>query len=296
MKKETEKQPIDDLFARKMSNMSLPPSPDGFERLQKRINQDKPDERIIFWRNSSVQWYMAVAACLILVGLFGWLQWQPNAQTMLGGSVVATKYTLPRYSQKQMENQSNQPNSVVANKQKEDGQLALVEETTVNKKKGLSTAQSDDIRKPVLHHHSIQNEPVLTQAEPAKAQVDPEDTRVQNTPQINNVATEQVAASPVTVKLSSPTERVLIVTIEEPASLVAARQTAQKFVEEKPTLTINDKDEKETKSGVWNQVRRFKEGELFARHNDGTTGERGLLDRAYNSLKHSIDKNKQAKQ
>ncbi len=293
MKKETETQPIDDLFARKMSNMSLPPSPDGFDRLQKRLNQDKPDGRIMFWHNPSVQRYMAVAACLILVGLFGWLQWQPNAQTMSGGSQVATKYALPRHSQKQMENQSN---SIVANKQKESGQLALAEETTVNRKKGLSNTQSDDVPKPVLHHQSIQDEPVLTQAEPAKAKVDSEDTRVQNTPQINNVATDQVVASPATVKPSSPAERVLIVTIEEPASLVAARQTAQKFVEEKPALTINDKDEKETKSGVWNQVRRFKEGELFARHNDGTTGERGLLDRAYNSLKHSIDKNKQAKQ
>src|ERR671932_476780 len=42
MKDHSEKQPIDDLFARKLGDMSLKPSADGFERLQARMNQNKP--------------------------------------------------------------------------------------------------------------------------------------------------------------------------------------------------------------------------------------------------------------
>ena len=62
MKKHTEKPSIDELFARKLGNMSLPPSSDGFERLQARMGQHKPEVRVVFWRNPDLQRSMAVLA------------------------------------------------------------------------------------------------------------------------------------------------------------------------------------------------------------------------------------------
>ena len=93
--------------------------------------------------------------------------------------------------------------------------------------------------------------------------------------------------------------RVLVVTIAEPEALVAARQAVKASNEEKPAIAAIEKQEKDTKAtGLWQQVKRFKEGELFARRdNDNSSSEdRGLLGRAYSGIKHSLDKDKPSKQ
>ncbi|RYF58670.1 MAG: hypothetical protein EOO39_34000 [Cytophagaceae bacterium] len=108
--------------------------------------------------------------------------------------------------------------------------------------------------------------------------------------------TEQIAdAKPIT-KPSPVTERVLVVTIAEPEALVAAR-AAKASMEEKAALAQNEKSAKDTKSSsLWQQIKRVKEGEVFARQDNTNKDESGLLGRAYNGLKHSLEKDKTTKQ
>lgn len=299
MKKDSEKQPIDNLFARRLGKMSLPPSPDGFERLQQRMESDKPAVRIGLWRNQTTQRYMTAAACLLFLCLFGWLYWHSDAQTTSERRQIATNHSLPEHPQKPAENQPGQSDAAVSNEQQQSGQVALVDRTAAAGRKKPAKSQVDGTHTSVLSLQSssiVHGETALTQANPVLAKADLEDTRVQSTPQVDHSATEQVATNSAPIKPSAVAERVLIVTIEEPASLVAARQRARDYVEEKAALTATDKAGKEAKGSVWQHVKRFKEGELFARHSEENTDERGLLDRAYSGLKHSFDKNKPAKQ
>ncbi|MBN8822863.1 MULTISPECIES: hypothetical protein [unclassified Spirosoma] len=312
MKNQSEKQPIDDLFARKLGNMSLPPSADGFERLQARMGKRIPEARVVFWQNPTIQRYMAAAACLILVGLFGWL-YRPVGTAPTGGeNQVATNTP-----HNQTGRQKLRPKTGITQKAEEsqatsegkkatelslptqEEQIALVEKSAVRVK------QADrSVRQPVKDYKpstkripSTTQEPVLAQNKPVEA---PTKQDVNTTPSIEKpTVPEQVADVKPTTKPTAPAERVLVVTIAEPEALVAARQAAKASGEEKATVASTEKQEKDPKAtGLWQQVKRFKEGELFARRdNDNSSSEdRGLLGRAYSGLKHSLDKDKSSKQ
>ncbi|MBD2754671.1 hypothetical protein [Spirosoma validum] len=314
MKKHTEKQPIDNLFARKLSNMSLPPNADGFERLQARMGQNKPEARIVFWRNPVVQRYMAAAACLVLLCSLGWLYWPSGAPVASNESQVAVNQNVPVRPEKAVVKQSNPsastltPATGIAPSSKltiDQQQLAKVEKAS-----GRTTGKVRSSAQPVNEKNvipqaemSVRSESVLAQTAPTEHKAKPESAAASTTP--NNVAPvsqptlEQVTVAdnkPV-VKSNPPAERVLVVTIEEPAALVAARQAAKTAVDEKSMVAATDKPEKETKEGgLWKQVKRFKQGELFARGDNANNDDRGLLSRAYDGLKHSLDKDKPAKQ
>jgi len=109
MKKHTEKPLIDELFARKLGNTSLTPSSDGFARLQARMGQHKPESRMMFWRNPAMQRYMAAAACLLLVCLFGWLYWPSTGATKQGQSQLATNQPVKLTVKKPVQKEVNQP-------------------------------------------------------------------------------------------------------------------------------------------------------------------------------------------
>ena len=292
MKENTEKHPIDNLFARKLSNTSLTPSPDGYERLRKRMNQDQPESRIVFWRDPAVQPYMAAASVLI-VCLFGWLYWQYDAPTVSEKSPSLARHTQPERPQESVKGQPGQTTPSGLNRQPTSEQVATTENTSEETRLKVHPANKHK-SDPQTLVASTADKPVLAQAE--KNQVDLESIQLPTSPQADYSAAQPMAVNTVPVNPNPTAERVLIVTIEEPTALIAARQTAQKLAEEKTNLANDDQANKDTKGGVWQQVRRFKEGELLARHNDNNTDERGLLDRAYNSLKHSFDKNKPAKQ
>ncbi|GAB4035535.1 hypothetical protein [Spirosoma gilvum] len=313
MKKQSEKQPIDDLFARKLGNMSLPPSADGFERLQARMGQRKPETRVVFWHNPTIQRSMAAAACLVLVGLFGWLYKPSDTQTTGAENQVATNTT-----HKQTGGQKAKPKTETTEKVKEvqsisedikatgltpsdqGEQLAIAEKPTAQVKPTNhpvlpSTGSHKSVTEPIqpATHGSVlaQNKPVET--------LEKQDGGINTSPTVTATISEQVAEVKPTTKPVAPAERVLVVTIAEPEALVAARQAVKASTEEKPAVAVAEKQEKEPKTtGLWQQVKRFKEGELFARRdNDNTTNEdRGLLGRAYSGLKHSLDKDKSSKQ
>ncbi len=306
MKRHTEKQPIDDLFARKIGNMSLPPSADGFERLQARMGQQKPEVRLIFWHNPTVQQYMAAAACLLLVCLFGWLYWPSGgaveqSQMATNQQEVAhpKKSVQPQIKQRQNETKPNveTPNSLDQDIYSE--QIAVsaksVEKDKRNNGSASRSTESDKAINKTVPTET--NKPVLAQTKPIETPTTA-DTPALNTLQgVSRATVEQLAENKAITKSIPVAERVLVVTIAEPESLIAARQTAKASVEDKAVVTQNEKSEKETKvSGLWQQVKRIKQGDVFARQDDMSNDDRGLLGRAYNGLKHSFDKDKSAKQ
>ena len=301
MKKLTEKPPIDELFARKLGNMSLPPSLDGFERLQARMGQREPEAKVVFWRNSDLQRYMAAAACLLLVCLFGWLYW-PSGKTITPiGEQVATnqgaKFQPKKSAQPKIDQQSGNLTSKgitpdMAGQKAVMEQVAVVDKPTQNgQKEGIAASQ-----RVVKTYAPEINKPILAQTTPVKSQNTPDVTTPANQPSVNQPMTEQLTENKLLHRApAQATERVLDVTIAEPEALVAARQVATESIQEKPVLAATETQPKEAR-GFWQQVKRIKQGEVFARHDNPANDERGLLGRAYSGLKQSFDKDKSAKQ
>ena len=306
MKKYTEKPPIDDLFARKLGNMSLPPSSDGFERLQARMGHTKPDARVVvFWRNPAMYGYAAAAACLLLVCLFGWLYWPTGNKTTTEGNQLAVNRSPQKPSLTPPLKQKNeQPNGretemipglpvpeAVKQISPADQVAEMQKPVTIRQSNQRPAGHSGELKRLSANELPEKNQPVLAQAKPAETKTAPD----VKTPVVLQSATPDRVAENM-VKPAPTTERVLDVTIAEPEALVAARQAAKNAVDDKPAVASVQKPEKETKAGnLWEQVKRFKQGEVFARQ-DKNDADRGLLGRAYNGLRQSFDKDKSVKQ
>ncbi|QIP17586.1 hypothetical protein G8759_35560 [Spirosoma aureum] len=311
MKKHTEKPPIDDLFARKLGNMSLSPGSDGFARLQARLGQQKPEAKVVFWRNPAVYGYTAAAACLLLVCLFGWLYWPSGNATKVGGAEVATnkpvkerknRQSMPvkaGHSEKAMPNATvEEPSTIDKVSQSTDTEQHFaahsVKSSSVEKAQSSRKVMSDKVDAEIAK--TATNESVLAQVKPVDNKAKEENVTISSVASAQPTLTDQPVIA--AVKTVPTSERGLVVTIAEPEALVAAREAAKSAIEEKAKAVVatNDKPEKENKAGhLWQQVKRFKQGEVFARGDNGDN-ESGLLGRAYSGLKHSIEKDKSAKQ
>ncbi|AKD57788.1 hypothetical protein [Spirosoma radiotolerans] len=307
MKKHTEKPPIDELFARKLGNTTLRPRSDGFARLQARMDQNKLEPRMVFWRNPAVHRYMAAAACLLLVCLFGWLYWPSTAPTEQGKNQLATNQPVESVREKSVKKRVNRQQdnrSPTVDKEEvlmpEDNpnQLAVVDNSdkTSSVKKD-KTSRVAGRQNPVQLSQSLPAAPVLAQEKPVKKKTKVDVISPVFDATVAQAPTEQVAEAKPIAKPGPVAERVLVVTIAEPEALVAARQVAKASVEEKAAVAQNEKSAKETKaSGLWQQVKRIKQGDVFARQDNNNGDESGLLGRAYTGLKHSLEKEKTTKQ
>ena len=288
--------------------MSLPPSADGFGRLQARMAKNRPEARVVFWRNPVVQRYMTAAACLLLVCLLGWRYWPLDTKTTTEIPQIATKPTLPTGPQHPGEQPNltanrSTPNVMPAvasasNQDPKNERLAHGKKASKNTGSKRSGSQPVGLKKAVFQPEApIRSEPVLAQTKPAEHKANSEVKTAEDLTSAHQSTPELVADHKIATKSTPIAERVLVVTIAEPASLVAARQAAQAAAEEKPILATTDKSGKEAKAGgLWQQVKRIKQGELFAHGDNVGNDERGLLGRAYSGLKHSFDKDKSAKQ
>ncbi|GAB3897944.1 hypothetical protein [Spirosoma agri] len=312
MKKQTERQPIDDLFARKLGDMSLKPSSDAFERLQARMGQKKTETKIVFWRNPAIQSYMAAAACLLLVCLFGWLYWPSGDRLKPDSTQIAS--STPVNGQNRPDSQptgkDNKAMSTEAGNDRVVPTEPSVEQETIKPEPIEQLAQSqpvseriksknDHVVAPVRRFGSnVENrksEAVVAQTKPVENKQKTSDLVATTTMPVQPTVSEPPVVA--TIKPAPATERGLVVTIAEPEALVAARQAAKVSIEEKTAVALADKQsEKDNKSGnIWQQVKRFKQGDVFAR-GDRSDNEGGLLGRAYSGLKHSIEKDKSAKE
>lgn len=297
MKKHTEKTQIDDLFARKLGDMSLSPSSDGFDRLQAKMGHSKPKVRIGIWQNPAMQRYMAIAACLLLVCVFGWLYW-PTDKTPAPVAANQPALQTPQKSARATEENSLPELMPAAKTPDLKNQKESIEQVAISNKPS-GAAQDNSNPKSTYRNKSLAispasgNELATVSQKPNEAK--PELAKPDVVTPVSQ-PTEQLAENTPSVKPIQTVERGLVVTISEPEALVAARQAVKTDVDEKSAVAVNDKSEKEAKGGaLWQQVKRIKRGDVFARGNN-SDAESSLIGRAYNGLKHNFDKDKSAKQ
>lgn len=296
MKKRTEKQPVDELFARKLKHMSLPPGSDGLARLQARLDQGRPETRVVvFWRNPVMQRFMAVAACLVLVGLFGWLYkdrmgtFAPKTTTV---AVNKPPVSSPQRYPAQRSTAGSEPQPVESQlaEEKHTGGLAskpaatevIVTERSRPDRTSRQLASTN--RNTGTTRASVQEATTESAAKPVE-QVAARPSAAVTSP----VEDTQIVA----VNKPAPVaERVLIVTIAEPKALTTARMAAAA----NSLGEVTEKAAGETKAAtIWQQVKRMKQGDVFARK-EASDDDRSLLSRAYTGLKQTIDRDKPAKQ
>ena len=300
MERQNEKQPVDNLFARKLKTMSLPPRPDGFARLQARMEQGIPGTKVMFWRNSANRRYIAVAACLLLACLFGWLYLSTETPTPTGAVVAVNEpakhpvgissrsatdaedrlaETSPGVGRKTSAAKSkrviqnlNKPDKQTSDKQANDSRLIA----------GVSRVGREEKELP----RSMPNTALQKRAE----QLVKLEPNVHPVDVVNDKETVATVSNPVPIA-----ERVLVVTIAEPQVLSIARQATASIAVENVASTTDKPDRESKTAGFWNQMKRLKQNEIFARK-DVANDELGLLGRAYSGLKQSLDKDKSVKQ
>lgn len=294
MKKHTQRRsaetPVDQLFAQKLTNMSLPPAPGSFERLQSRLELRPARPAVNVWRNVSVQRYAAVAACLLLVALVGGLyrnglpEHQPAVAVHLPPSIVRTHS--PASSRKS----ATIPSDPSASAQRTNWVIPS-QATAVSKASGINN----------------QNQP-LTNLANGQTGTYQENTEEGASTKPSAAGSQQVVATVVPssdpgvantpANIELPGERVLIVTIAEPDALVAARQAAQQAENQRAVASTTALPANETKTAaptVWQQVKRLKQGQTMARRTNADD-DRNLLSRAYSGLRQTLEKDKPTKQ
>lgn len=226
MKKHTEKPQIDELFARKLGNTSLRPRSDGFARLQARMDQNKPEPRMVFWRNPAMQRYMAAAACLLLVCLFGWLYWPSTGATEQSRNQLATNQsvepTLKKPVQKGISRQQDGQRPDVSEEESlapdvNTNQVAITDNSEKSSDTNYRKASRVSVQEnPVRSSQSVPVAPMLAQERPLENKAKVEPASPTYIAPITQVPTEQVADAKPVAKPSPVTERVLVVTIAEP--------------------------------------------------------------------------------
>lgn len=299
MKKQEKSPPIDELFARKLGNASLSPGPNGFERLQARMNKAQPEARVIIWQNPVWQRYMAIAACLVLVCLFGWLYLGADSESVERGDQVANSIPKPKKLAgtsggdnvnettvgKKIDEQPVQ--SMVRNQLGTVNEPVKLKQTNSPSREGLS--QPGEIENRAMSASEYE-QPVINQLAQNENKAGLIDAKRPDVKTIDSADanTERMAGN--TINTTAPVERVLTVTIEEPTSLIAARQLVKKELGAR--AAIAEKPDNETKGSLWQQVKRIKQGEVFARHDNPVNEDQSLLGRAYSGLKQSFEKDK----
>ncbi len=245
-----EKQPIDDLFARKLRDAEAPVGPDIFDQLQKRMStKPLPTRRLV------VAWWHVVSAACVLVAF--WFMYITNSTPVKVNAPVAYKELLSKTAKPE----AVQREVAVAPALKLQKQLnANTDKVSKNVK--LLTKATYPARKPVAPaRQSIANEstPMRLQPQPIEQITGVRSAAVQQTPEIQPVAmnstlpVERIANSP-----KQQVGRTVVLTIDE-AQLATT-----------PTTTQSDSPAPQQQhqnglSGLLGKLKQLKNGEVLAK-------------------------------
>lgn len=241
-----EKQPVDDLFARKLRDADVAPGADVFGRLQSRMNSTplpvaQPKRRLAGW------WYGAAAS--LLLGIL-WLSWPRNSGTdkpTLTGHDVAQQSAVTPSRPSARKNELPRPKAQSAL----PADKASPEVTRLAERKSRRVKADEYVAtKEATDHESITAEPATGQAKtpdnvPAIVAVD--------APVIAKV---EKSSSTTTEQKKSPMGRTVVLTIAEPApaKLAVLEPTKPDAAPNAPNLTQ-----------FFDKVKQIKSGEVFAR-------------------------------
>lgn len=295
MKNHTEKPPIDDLFARKIGNMSLQPGADAWETLQARLGNSPVRRMVPVWYR-----YAAVAASLLIVGTVGWLYKPIDTESPTIKNQIASvrkraefiKPTKPHVSKPIIPTQdevlqlsSNETDQVPVLTQA----IELPNKNQHRKKEVITITNAEE-----TGVANVKTEPVGETQLPKV--VTPMELSIAQTAQSPALKT----VSPIESKVSdnNTDERTLVVTIAIPKVLVNNQTANQKNESLISALTAEKggKEEKANKAARFlRKLKQLKEGDEAFAYNDKKNDEdeeSGLISRLYGNVKHSIDSKK----
>jgi hypothetical protein len=287
MDKQTEHQPLDDFFRRRMNEASVAPGTDTWNRLQSRMAQQKGAKQPTH-RRISLIWYgtsAAVAACLLVI--FFWkTQTDPSSEAGKRPQLAAKN---PKIS----------PNRVAVE--------STVQPTEQNRSATAQSVIKSENLKPVSESESVaesQSQTHFPQQVGVKSeQLTEIPVQLAQNPVIPS-ATETPNEAPTTTKPSLPaspveapskvapkTERTLVVSVEEPTQI-------QPVNNQEATET----DVKGAKNGrlsrLFKQIKHLKGEEVYARvdfSQQETDEEQGVVDRLIHSTRSKDKEHKQQK-
>ncbi|QKZ11470.1 hypothetical protein [Spirosoma sp. KUDC1026] len=291
MNEPIKKQPVDELFARKLANLSLPPDERAFNRLQARMAQQRQPEKVVFWHTPTFQRSVAAAACIVLVATLGWYAQSTNQDRH---AAVNTQKTIARHIQqvRPVEQEKPEVSEAVAQQTAPDVQFTK----PVPK-------LNQEIGEPVISKERIIEVATISKPKASKSQVSLTKEKTGPAPNVIERKSEEQVASVIltpakddeTPKPAASAPRTLVVTIAEPDVLVAAKQTAQEA--DQKVVSVNQNTSETGAGKFWRRIQQIRTGETaVANAAVGDNDEKGLLDRAYSEIKHSFQKNKPARQ
>lgn len=278
-----EKQPIDDLFHRKLHDAEVTPGADAFARLQSRIDTtplsvERPRRRFAGW------WYGATAACLLLT-----LAWSyqdrdvhNDVPEQSADKVARQGASKPRLTEPTSQPAVGLPDQRIASalpapQPAERTQLVRAEE------KGVSTGPTSSIdqrAQPGWRRDQV----LAVDTQPSEATAQPQRLSERTTTP-DGTSTNSVAAGPSSADRPPTAERVVVLLIDVPeqTSTVSTEAVARAAVQ--PATT--------TQPG-WSQlvakVKQLKNGELLARAapSKPATEPRAGISRLFSNVKESL--------
>lgn len=292
MDKQTEHQPLDDFFQRRLNEASVAPGTDVWNRLQSRMaSKNSVEIQPTRWQIGWV-WYgasAAVAACLLAI--FFWkTQTEPSEEVGKRPPLAATS---PKTS----------PNQVTVE--------STVQPTEQNRSARTQSVIKSENLKPVLGPESVaeslsrtslpqeantkSEQPTESPVQLAQAPVTPSATETVSapTPALN----ASVPASPIeaTPKFTPKAERTLVVSVDEPMPTQAT--TTREGTEAEMADGIK-RVQNGRLSRLFKQIKRLKGEEVYARvdfSQQETDEDQGVVDRLIHSARSKDKEHKQQK-
>jgi hypothetical protein len=277
------KQPIDDLFARKLREAELSPSPDAFTRLQGRMAST---ELPITKRRVAVWWYGAAAAGLLLITLFYFRSSsdvnqatldQVTKQTKVKTSVsLIPKQQLIHLAAKAGEERTHRTVSVSAAQNDPDNRQKKMIATVMNPIQGAEEAKStatngkETVQKVVIPSQ----ETTVSNAKKELVAV------IINPP----VPVQIVQPKPYLICNPADQQRVVVMTITEPV----ADSPVEALQPTKVESTLQDQPG--SLAGLFAKVKQLKNGDLLARTTPAKrpADSRSRLGRVFEGMKESL--------
>ncbi|MEZ0609524.1 hypothetical protein ACAW74_13460 [Fibrella sp. WM1] len=242
-----EKQPVDDLFARKLRDAEVAPGADVFGRLQTRMNATPlpvaaPKRRLAGW------WYGVAASVLLSIA---WLSWSRVGDTVkpMGHQVARAGNSAVQPTARNSESQPTgaQTDALTTGADASPETTQATERTTRPAKTAEYVAQANTSREnskpteqPTPKAPVTDNVPETVSVTPVEAPIVAKTEKIQPTVEVEKV----------------PTGRTVVLTIAdpEPVKLATVQPTKTDAVQNTPNL-----------SQFFDKVKQIKSGEVFAR-------------------------------
>ncbi|MEZ0540827.1 hypothetical protein [Fibrella arboris] len=278
-----EKQPVDDLFARKLRDAETKVSADVFNQLEQRMGV-KPlpvHKKVVGW------WQIAAAACLILaIGLVYNLN-KADVQLSQSHTIVQTssdktaRSSTSKLAKSQQQQIKKQNESARPTTNAEKATYLALQSGMLHKKDRSQVTVALESEKSMLRNKLAERQ--QERATEVTATVDQEDRRTP-TPQLALASTTIDKVDRISMKPNQAVERTIILTIED-------NQTAVHVAAHDDASKMNRQGNQKGLSGLFGKLKQLKNGEVLAKATlteDSQVNHKNRFGRVFNEVKESL--------